>query len=275
MKHTSKLKEGRSAVIRSEEQALVKSRNAILSRKRPMALYQQVKAYVLDQIISNNWPPETRLSSENKLVETLNASKMTVNRALRELTAEGVLTRVQGVGTFVAAQKPVSTFLEIKPIGEEIAQKGRTYSYRIHLKARMRVQPDLALAMAISPEAEVFHTVIVHLDEGRPIQLEDRYVNPAVAPEFLNQDFYSITPSRYLLNEIPVSEIEHVVEAVLPDQQTQELLHIDPLEPCIVLNRRTWSDHSVVTRCRLTHPGSMYRIGGRFRPDSFHRTSEI
>ena len=38
-------------------------------------------------------------------------SRMTVNRALRELSHEGRLYRVQGVGTFVAAQKPQAAFL--------------------------------------------------------------------------------------------------------------------------------------------------------------------
>lgn len=32
-------------------------------------------------------------------------SRMTINRALRELTDEGVLVRLQGVGTFVAEPK--------------------------------------------------------------------------------------------------------------------------------------------------------------------------
>jgi len=247
---------------------------ANLSRKRPTALYQQVKEYILAQIQSGKWPPETRVPSENRLIQALGASKMTVNRALRELTAEGVLHRSQGVGTFVAARRPAATLLEIKPIAEEITQQGGRHSCRVHLTAREPAAPDLAMAMALPPGAEVFHALIVHADNRRPIQLEDRYVNPAVAPAFLEQDFQGITPSRYLLDTVPVSEVEHVVEAILPDEQTQELLAIEPGEPCIVLYRRTWTDNLVVTRCRFIHPGSRYRIGGRFQPTLPHQATE-
>ena len=247
---------------------------AEVSRKRPGALYQQVKEYILGQIQAGSWPPETRVPSENMLIKKLGVSKMTVNRALRELTTEGFLTRLQGVGTFVAPSKPNATLLEIKSIADEIHQQGGHHSARIHELKRVAAQPDLALTMNLPVGSDVFHAVIVHADNGRPIQLEDRYVNPAVAPEFLEQDFMQNTPSRYLLDRIAVSEIEHVIEAVLPDKRTQKLLEIGPREPCIILHRRTWSENQIVTRCHFIHPGSRYRIGGRFRPVGPYRASE-
>jgi len=196
---------------------------------------------------------------------------MTVNRALRELTAEGVLHRLQGVGTFVAQSKSPSTLLDVKPIAEEIAQRGGVHSCEIHRQTSETASPELAQALNVTAGARVFHVVLIHSDEAGPIQLEDRYVNPAVAPNFLEQDFTAITPSRYLLNELPVSEAEHVIEAIMPDKATRKLLTMGPTEPCLVLYRRTWSDNLVVTRSRFVHPASRYRMGGRFVPASpFH-----
>jgi GntR family histidine utilization transcriptional repressor len=122
--------------------------------------------------------------------------------------------------------------------------------------------------------ARVFRVVLIHSDEAGPIQLEDRYVNPAVAPDFLEQDFSAITPSRYLLNEVPVSEAEHVIEAIMPDRDTRKLLAMGPDEPCLVLYRRTWSDNIVVTRSRFVHPASRYRMDGRFVPSSPFQSME-
>jgi len=45
---------------------------------------------------------------------------MTVNRALRELTHEGFLVRVQGLGTFVAEQEPPGDLLELRNIAERL-----------------------------------------------------------------------------------------------------------------------------------------------------------
>lgn len=238
------------------------------ARPGPSPLYQQVKDYILAHIADGSLPPESRVPSETELVDRLGLSKMTVNRALRELTAAGVLVRIQGVGTFVASPKPVSTLLDIKPIAEEIAQRGGVHSCRVHLQARETAPPDLALAMALPAGAEVFHSMLVHSDDGQPIQLEDRYVNPALAPNYLDQDFTRITPSRYLLDVVPLTEVEHVIEAVAATEQISDLLQIGRDEPCLALYRRTWSGDLVATRSRFIHPGSKYRLGGRFRPTS-------
>jgi DNA-binding GntR family transcriptional regulator len=45
---------------------------------------------------------------------------MTINRALRELTDEGLLVRLQGVGTFVAEPKGQSALFEVRSIADEI-----------------------------------------------------------------------------------------------------------------------------------------------------------
>ena len=56
-------------------------------------LYGKVKNVIKKMIISRKWLPEIKIPSENELVETLKVSRMTVNRALRELTAEGSIRR--------------------------------------------------------------------------------------------------------------------------------------------------------------------------------------
>jgi GntR family histidine utilization transcriptional repressor len=42
----------------------------------------------------------------------------------------------------------------------------------------------------------VFHSVMVHLENGVPIQYEDRYVNPQAAPDYLATDFTRPRPRR-------------------------------------------------------------------------------
>ncbi|KIX14774.1 histidine utilization repressor [Dethiosulfatarculus sandiegensis] len=240
----------------------------------PLPLYQQVKEHILSNIKAGQWPAGARVPSENELVDSLGVSRMTANRAVRELTAEGVLVRMQGKGTFVRERKPVATLLEIKPIADEIAQKGGVHSSRLHILEMVRSQGELALAMNLTPGDKVCHVVLVHMDNGNPVQLEDRYVNPLVAPEFMEQDFTKTTPSRYLLDVAPLTEVEHVVEALLPDKNTQDLLYLNGPEPCLVLYRRTWSHDKVATRSTFVHPGSRFRLGGRFKPSSQARPLE-
>ena len=106
------------------------------------------------------------------------------------------------------------------------------------------------------------------MDNEVAIQLADRYVNPAIAPDYLAQDFSKVSPNEYLLSLSPISEVEHVVEAVIPDVWVRELLQINEAEPCLLLHRKTWVKNDIATRSSFYSPGSRYTIGGRFTPSN-------
>ncbi len=233
-----------------------------------LPLYRQVKEYIVDKINSAALQPGMRIESEAELVAGLNVSRMTVNRALRELTAEGRLKRVQGRGTFVADRKPQAALLQIQSIAEEIRGRGGSYSCTVHLLQEEKAKPSVAAAMQLTPYSPVFHSIIVHKDNNMPIQLGCRYVNSAIAPDFLKQDFNKMTVSEYLLSLAPVTAVEHVVEALIPDPWIRDLLEINGSEPCLALHRKTWVGETIATSSIFYSPGSRYTLGGKFTPSS-------
>jgi GntR family transcriptional regulator, histidine utilization repressor len=234
----------------------------------PQPLYAKVKDHILANIRNGAWEPGARVPSENELVESFGISRMTANRALRELTAEGFLSRLPGVGTFVKETPARSSLMELRNIAEEIAQRGHRYSARILSRSEIEANPALAEEFEGQLSDRLFHIVIVHEENGVPVQLEDRYVNAAVAPDFLAQDFSTMTPTAYLLAAAPVDELEHTVEASLPTHDQQRLLGITALEPCLVLRRRSWSSGKVVTAVTLTYPASRYALYSRYRTNA-------
>ncbi|WP_136799840.1 histidine utilization repressor [Desulfosediminicola ganghwensis] len=231
-------------------------------------LYQQVKEYILRKIHSGEWHADMKIDSEAELVAATGVSRMTVNRALRELSAEGRLIRRQGLGTFVAEKKPQAALLEINSIAREIEARGGKYSCTVHLLQEEKAQPGVAARMELQPYSSVFHSVIVHRDNLIPIQLSSRYINPAFAPEYLKQDFTSVTPNEYLLSLAPITAVEHVVEALIPDPWVRELLEINSAEPCLALYRTTWVGNLIATYSVFYSPGSRYTLGSRFVPPS-------
>ena len=231
-------------------------------------LYAKVKDHIVANIRSGAWEPGQRVPSENELVESFGISRMTANRALRELTAEGYLNRVPGVGTFVKEAPALSSLMELRNIAEEIAQRGHRYSSRLVAKSVIESNPALNEEFEDRALKRLFHIVIVHEENGVPVQLEDRYVNPAVVPDFLDRDFTTTTPTAVLLAATPVDELEHTVEATMPTPDQQRLLGISAAEPCLALYRRSWSRGRVATAVTLTYPASRYALYSR------HRTSE-
>lgn len=232
-----------------------------------IALYEQLKAHILKRIQDETWPPGHRLPSEHELVGQFGVSRMTAHRALRELADEGRIVRVAGVGSFVAENKPQSTLLQIANVASEIRERGHEHGFRMLVSERIGAPPDVAAFLELRSGESVFHTVCLHLEDGVPVQLEDRYVAPARVPRYLEQDFGAVTPSEYLVRHVPYDEIEHLVDAVLPSAAQARLLQVSPHDACLQLTRRTWTGGQPITLVFCLHPGSRYRLGSRFRTD--------
>ena len=224
--------------------------------------YQQVKDYVTERIQDGTWKQGELVPSEHELVKQFSVSRMTVTRALRELTAEQLLVRVQGAGTFVAEQKYGSTAVSIRNIAEEVIARGHVYGCQV-LALEAVFEPAACAALELE-EGPVFHSRIVHFENRLPIQSEDRYVNPRVFPNYLNQDFTLETPNKYLVRIAPIKRAEYRIEAKTPDAQVRKRLLMDIGEPCLVLFRRTWAMNDVATAVTLWHPGSRYQFNGEF-----------
>jgi GntR family transcriptional regulator, histidine utilization repressor len=232
--------------------------------------FQQIKALVREKVRTRAWHIGERIPSEAELATVFGVARMTVNRALRELTEEGMLERVTGVGTFVADEKPQSNLLMIAHIRDEIISRGHEYSYKTVSQGHENAPLDITRAFGVAPDDQVFHLVCIHMDNGRPLQLEERYVNPRIVPEFLAQDFTQTPPSEYLYNNVSHDEleIEHIVDAARPSQKQAQLLEIETGEPCLILTRRTWTGSVPVTVVKFVHPANRYSLGSRFKPPS-------
>lgn len=232
-----------------------------LANSKPVPAYTQIKDYVRSQIESGTWSTGSLIPSESELVKQFGVSRMTVNRALRELTGEQVLHRIQGAGTFVTSLKYQSTLIEIKSIAEEIKGRGDTHSCEVLILESTQEQKALE-ALGLKAGEQAFHSRIVHFENGVPIQLEDRYVNPHLYPQYLEQDFHTITPNEYMTREAPLQRAEYVIIARLPDATARYRLRMNIGEPCLLLHRRTWAHEQVASDVTLWHPGSRYQFSG-------------
>lgn len=224
--------------------------------------YRRIKQFILDQVGSGALTEGDRVPSEAELLHQFHVSRMTVHRALRELTAEKVLRRVQGLGTFVAESKHDTTLVAIRSISDEIRERGHAHSSRVLKLERIRLEQS-SMSMPLSPSTPVFHTLLLHLENGVPSQIEDRIVNVSAAPDYLNQDFTRITPSQYLLRIHPMPRAEFAIEATLANRRIAKLLRVPLGSACLVLTRNTSSNAVPITNARLTYPGERHRFTGQ------------
>nr|WP_314398630.1 histidine utilization repressor [Pseudomonas lundensis] len=233
------------------------------SLESPAPLYARVKQAIVQKIRSGAWLPNTKLPSESELLQQLGVSRMTINRALRELTIEGLLVRMQGVGTFVAMPKGTAALFEIHNIAQEIADRGHVHRSDVMVLEEVPSKASPTLPFALDGIERLFHSVIVHYENEVPVQIEERFVNAQIAPLYLQQDFTRTTAYAYLMDLAPLTGGEHVVEAIHATSAECRLLGIKRNEACLMIRRRTWSAQGVVGCARLVYPGSRYRLQGQ------------
>jgi GntR family histidine utilization transcriptional repressor len=227
--------------------------------------YEQVKTFIKSRINSGDWRPGDPVPSEAALMRQFEVSRMTVNRALRELAGDGLVTRVQGSGTKVAQLHRISSRLTIRDVHEEVAERGHVHTTKVLLAAQEKAASEVANALGLKDGAWVFHTVLVHFENGVAIQYEDRYVNPAAAPDYLKVDFAQTTPTHHLLEVAPLTEASYAIEACLPTAEQAKLLAIRRTDPCLAMTRRTVSGAHVASFARLLYPGARYSFTGQFQ----------
>jgi GntR family transcriptional regulator, histidine utilization repressor len=228
--------------------------------------YARVKRHLKQGLAQGRWAPGALMPSEAELVAQFSVSRMTVNRALRELQSEGLVERTQGVGTFAAPLHRVSSTLTIRDLHEEIEARGHRHHAVVHAQGAEKAGAALAQQLGVAPGSRVFRSLIVHHENGVPLQCEDRYVNPACAPAYLAQDFSRTTPTRYLFEVTALWRAQYSIEAARPTAQEAALLGIGPVEPCLIVTRRTFTSDAAITLARLVHPGSRYLLEGSFEP---------
>ncbi|MCG8490468.1 MAG: UTRA domain-containing protein [Sneathiellales bacterium] len=226
----------------------------------PKPLYKQVKDYVIGKIMSNEWPPHYQIPSEHTFVRNMQISRMTIHRALRELTQDGYLERIQGVGTFVAEAKSKTPAVDIKDIDVLIQERGNAYKCDVHFLQSEPIGNDYAKSLNLNEGDTIFRAYLVHRENGVPLVLEDRYVNPELAPDYLKNDFKRRGSDSYFRAHFSLLSHEHKLEAVMSTPEAHHFLELEQPTPCIQVNRRTWTGNQILSSARFLYPGHRHHM---------------
>lgn len=222
--------------------------------------YARIKEYLLSEIESGAYVAGDRIPAENALATQFGVSRMTANKAIRDLVQEGLLVRRVGSGTFVSQRKSESSLFDIRNIADEIRLRGGEHSSQIIALKEVAASEEVAVFLGVRTGTRVFYSEIVHRENGVAIQLERRHVNPKLAPDYLQQDFERQTPNAILVARYPVTDVENSVEAMLPSDEEAALLEMSPSDACLLVVRRTWSGELLISYTQLLHPGKRYKL---------------
>ena len=252
--------------------------------------YQRIKNAILHNIHSGKWQAGNAISTEMALAKEFGVSRMTVNRALKELSEERVLERRQGSGTFVAQQQFNHTFVEVRNIAQDLKSANRDYQAQVvskrvltaamledELRRKFDIDEEVVFSnthvstdgiddsngVDSSSDVPVLYEVkIIHFADGQPIQFEERWVDAKKVPKFIEQDFSVVNTSDYLIAKSPLERGSYTIRALAAPDEIATLLQIAPQSPTLVLCRQTYSAGRVLTFVKMWHAGDRYQFSG-------------
>lgn len=134
-------------------------------------LYRRVQDALRGAIETSLLKPQDALPPERDLAADFGVSRITVRKALDSLVAEGLLTRKQGAGTFVAGRVE-KQFAKLTSFSEDMVARGRKPSSEWLLRASGAVTPDESLTLGLSPGAPVYRFHRIRFADDLPMALE-------------------------------------------------------------------------------------------------------
>jgi len=219
---------------------------------RKTASFQDVRDEVIERIQTRVWPQGTLLPTELELAEEFGCARATVNRALRELADRGVVQRKRKGGTRVARRPTKQARLAIAVVRRTVEEMGAAYRYALVSRDLVPCPAWLGSRLQIDEGSRVMHLRCMHYADNRPFQFEERWINTAAVPRVLEEDFATIGPNEWLLEEVPFSDAELFLSAVPASGQLPEFLNVAPGAPLFRMERSTWFRGQPVTFVQMT-----------------------
>ncbi|MEM8665079.1 MAG: UTRA domain-containing protein, partial [Pseudomonadota bacterium] len=229
-------------------------------------IYQSIQKHLLDQISSAALLPGQKVPSENELARTFGVSRMTVQRAIRELVSRGIVTRQRGSGTYVSMAPWQFSLLEVRELAEEISSRGGRPVRKVLRQERQPASPEIAERLEIEAGSDAFHAAILEIDDTTPVAVVDRWSVTDVFHDFLEQDFSKTTVFSYWASRTSLDEVDLTVTAVLPTEAHSQLLDVAANEPCVQLHRTNRVRGRLITYTRITFAGDRLALTSRYRP---------
>lgn len=240
-----------------------------MSEAGNVPIYSEIQRDVEKEILSGAWPPGTRIPSESELVARYGCARMTVNKAMSNLAAAGLIVRRRRSGSFVAPPKSQEPLTRIQDIQADIVASGRAHRYKILARAVETVDTATeAGKIGVAAGTRLVTLDVLHFADDERLAVEHRQISLAAVPRAEAEMFQHEPPGSWLLRHVPWSEAEHVIHAIPADRVAARLLKIPAGSPCLAITRRTWNGAILVTVSTLTYPGERHRFVARFTPTS-------
>lgn len=218
--------------------------------------WREVRDEIHEAILAGRYMPGDRLPRDRDIAEALNCARSTVQRAMQDLSDAGLVERRRKGGTRVRPDPVTRATLDIPVTRHEIERKGARYGHQLIRRTETR-PPHAVLAALEMPEPRpMLRVEALHLSDGRPYMLEDRWVSLDTVPEIRAVDLSTRSANEWLVVNRPYDRCDLRLYAIAAAGEVAELLQTQTGAPLFVIERSTWIDGDPITTVKaIAAPG--------------------
>ncbi len=213
------------------------------------AQYRRIARLLEQKIRAGDYAIGASIPSERELCKLYGVSRITMRHALGDLVQQGLLTRRQGQGTFVAAPRIEPSLLGYFSFSEALRAQGLLTSTRVLAQHVQPAEPNTAVELRVPVGAPVLCLVRLRHVDGDPFALETTWLPLDRLPgaddiDFAENSLYTALKERYGVHPTRARE---TFEPVVLGADDARAVHAHRGTAALLLLRTTYdqADHPV------------------------------
>ena len=243
----------------------------VIDRSSAIPFYYQLRQILEGDLRRGRLAIGDRLPSESALCETYGISRTVVRQALSDLESAGLITRIKGKGSFVAARKTPERLVQaLTSLHEDVRARGQRLETSILRLEQEPASPYVAEALGIVESDPIVLLERLRLVDGEPWVLTTAYLlfelcSPILQLDMSNRSLYETLEREFGLK---LHRGRRAVEAAHAGKEIARYLGIDEGAPVLRLTGVTFlADGRPVEYFVATHRGDRSRFEvDLFRP---------
>jgi len=239
---------------------------AVVNREASRPLYLQIETVMEEKILSGEWKPGDRVTSENEIAAQYNVSRVTARQAIEQLVAKNMLYRRPGKGTFVSEQGLSYGFSTMLSFSRSLQAKGFEVETRVLDQAIIPAPEYIAEKLHLDNDAELVAVRRLRIVDGIPAAIHASYFSARVYGSLLTADFAteSLLGTVERIGGVRMAYSQDSLRAVSASIADADLLAVPPGTTMMELEGVVYDEQN--RACRYTkgiYRGDLFRLDVR------------
>jgi GntR family transcriptional regulator len=221
----------------------------IVDPNNPIPKYLQISAWLRESIQVGRYKTDERLPSEIELSQMCRVNRNTLRQAIGELTAEGLLRKVKGLGTFVSSSGSIALrhkLNRISSFSRELHQAGIREKTRLLEKGYKKPPGYVMRSLALGADSRVIVIRRLRTGDNIPLIYEETYLPADLFEGILDMDLtgsmYEIFTNTF---NIELTRCEQTIRAVNMKKNVASLFGLKEYAAALYVESVTYNDRNM------------------------------